>query len=384
MRFSLFVLIYLCTVVVKGQLISQKFDLNVLVDNFEIGSENWIQKYNINELLVIKDGAYFVEREGVEGKTLSFLKLEKPLQNFSFKSTVTITKRSDAAVGFFMQGQLDGSGAYFFEINSNKQMRVVLKFGSQVKYLLGVTSDNGWVKVKQMNKTSNQFEIRTIDGKFDIYVNDGYFTSFEDSRLLEGFPGFFVNSGGGIKVDDVIVKKADKYEVDRANIAPILSDKQDKETVTKDQKPMVSEDDRFQEVIVLFKTKIDQQQAQIMKMQRELDKAQALVSFDTTIVQEVQTLRFTNTQLTTQLEQSIKELNLVKKRLSYLESMKQDVERGSNGDLIINLTTILSEIKQENAKLKSEKEALETEKNQLSKDNILLMREIEKIRNTSN
>lgn len=42
------------------------------------------------------------------------------------------------------------------------------------------------------------------------------------------------------------------------------------------------------------------------------------------------------------------------KRLEFLESMKADLEKSSNGDLIINLTQLLAAEKNENAELKNE------------------------------
>jgi len=51
-------------------------------------------------------------------------------------------------------------------------------------------------------------------------------------------------------------------------------------------------------------------------------------------------------------------LESTKKRLAYLESMKEDVESQENGDLILHLTQLLSDKKDENEKLKAEKAEL--------------------------
>ena len=59
---------------------------------------------------------------------------------------------------------------------------------------------------------------------------------------------------------------------------------------------------------------------------------------------------------------------LNKKRLEYLESLKEDVEKGSNGDLVLNLTSILADVKNENQRLKAENRTTKEQKEQVKKD----------------
>ena len=75
-----------------------------------------------------------------------------------------------------------------------------------------------------------------------------------------------------------------------------------------------------------------------------------------------------------------RELNKSKKRLSYLESMKEDVEKGSNGDLVLNLTSILAESTKENKSLKQNVSAMEQENTSLKDTNKILLREIERLK----
>ena len=58
--------------------------------------------------------------------------------------------------------------------------------------------------------------------------------------------------------------------------------------------------------------------------------------------------------------------------MAYLESLKDDIEAGSNGDLVLNLTTILAEVKNENKSLKQQLAESDKEKEGLKTDNVVL------------
>ena len=105
-----------------------------------------------------------------------------------------------------------------------------------------------------------------------------------------------------------------------------------------------------------------------------------MLNYDTTLVARSSELEINNRILSNKLDSTSKELTRNKKRLIYLESLKEDIEAGSNGDLVLNLTTILAEVKNDNKKLKTEAGALKTTNDQLKKDNEVLLREIERLK----
>ena len=80
------------------------------------------------------------------------------------------------------------------------------------------------------------------------------------------------------------------------------------------------------------------------------------------------------------LDSTTQALNQNQNRLAYLESIKEDVEKGSNGDLVLNLTSILAELKKENKSLKKEQVAYKNKNEQLKEDNKILLREIDRLK----
>jgi hypothetical protein len=141
-----------------------------------------------------------------------------------------------------------------------------------------------------------------------------------------------------------------------------------------------NKDSDFQEVIMIFKTKIDQQQVEISTLQKDLDRCKSMLNYDTSLVSRSATLEYNNKILSEKLDSTTKIVTRNKKRLEYLESLKEDVENGSNGDLVLNLTSILADVKNENQRLKAENRTTKEQKEQVKKDNTVLLRQIERLK----
>ena len=105
-----------------------------------------------------------------------------------------------------------------------------------------------------------------------------------------------------------------------------------------------------------------------------------MLTYDTTLLTKSTRLESENRILNKTLDSTSFALRKANKRLKYLESMKQDIEQGSNGDLVLNLTSILTGIKRENQTLKITTEELAKSNAQLKKDNAVLLRELERLK----
>jgi len=136
----------------------------------------------------------------------------------------------------------------------------------------------------------------------------------------------------------------------------------------------------FQEVILIFKEKIDRQQATISNLQKQVDKYRSMLNYDTTLVTRAAFLETENKVLSFKLDSTTQALNQNQSRLAYLESIKEDVEKGSNGDLVLNLTSILADLKKENKSLKKDYTDYKNTNKQLKEDNMILLREIDRLK----
>jgi hypothetical protein len=105
-----------------------------------------------------------------------------------------------------------------------------------------------------------------------------------------------------------------------------------------------------------------------------------MLNYDTTIVARASFLEVENKVLSYKLDSTTRVLNQNQKRLVYLESIKEDVENGSNGDLVLNLTSILADLKSENKSLKKNQTDYTNTNKQLKEDNKILLREIDRLK----
>jgi hypothetical protein len=186
-------------------------------------------------------------------------------------------------------------------------------------------------------------------------------------QLKEGKVGLFAGAESEIIFDNFLLKTNQKEET-----SLVLSfDKQENTN-----EPNVE----FQEVILIFKTKIDAQQATIKMLQKQVDKYRSMLNYDTTIVTRASFLEVENKVLSYKLDSTTRVLNQNQKRLVYLESIKEDVENGSNGDLVLNLTSILADLKSENKSLKKNQTDYTNTNKQLKEDNKILLREIDRLK----
>ena len=146
------------------------------------------------------------------------------------------------------------------------------------------------------------------------------------------------------------------------------------------QKNITEPNVEFQEVILIFKAKIDKQQATISTLQKQVDKYRSMLNYDTTLVTRAAFLETENKVLSFKLDSTTQALNQNQSKLAYLESIKEDVEKGSNGDLILNLTSILADLKKENKSLKKDYTDYKNTNKQLKEDNMILLREIDRLK----
>lgn len=367
MRYLLFALVFTSSFLTNAQQVLSKFNELVFSEDFSSKQINFPQRYNANELFMLENDNYLVKRISPEEYSISYARTNVSLSSIRYEAEITLTKAKNNAGGIVIHGQQQTNGAIILEINSKKQFRVRKLFNGQEK-IKSKSKKDGWIKFKGLSKKGkNSLEIRTDNGYYDIYINGALAYSVFDIQFTDGLVGLYVKGGSEMRVDKV-------------NLYKKGSSTSSETTEGSDTTSTASTDESFEEVILLFKTKIDQQQAEIEKLQYEVDRCKSMLNYDTTLVSRAQDLEVENERLTEILDSTSKALSVAIKRLEYLESFREDVEAGSNGDLVLNLTTILADIKKENKKLKEDNNALKLENQEMEKTNDVLLREIERLK----
>ena len=370
MRFLIFVFTIGTFIFTKGQNVFTNFKDTLCLENFnDNSSKKFPQKFNSLELSIIENGNYRINRIETTGRSIAYLQQNNNINSFELKTSVKFLKSSNlSSGGIIFHSQSNPNRALFFEINNERKFRVTKLFNQQSKLLSGEPKSLGWIKNTSIEKSgTNTLTIRTNMGYSDFFINGNYIHSIYDVQLQEGRIGLFAGAESEILINDFLLKSNIKKE----NVVGISTDNQK----NKDE-PNVE----FQEVILIFKAKIDKQQTTILSLQREVDKYRGMLNYDTTLVSRASFLESENKALTFKLDSTTQALDKNQSRLAYLESIKEDVEKGSNGDLVLNLTSILAELKKENNSLKSDEVAYRNKNTQLKEDNKILLREIDRLK----
>lgn len=352
-----------------GQNVFTTFPDTVVYDNFETESGSFTQKYNTFELSTIEKGLYRLKRLSSENQSISYFKHSEPFNSYEISTTLELVKsKPSPSGGLVLHGQSTVVGGLFIEFNNDRHFRAYKLTRLGTRLLSGSSETDGWIKTKCLNKGGkNKITAKVKDGYVDLYFNDDYTYTLFDVEFDNGKIGILANASSEIIAHDFLILK-EKGLIEKV-IKGDGDDNDDNEG-----------DPAFQEVILIFKTKIDQQQEKITKLQDELDQCKSMLNYDTTLVNSARELEANNKLLSHKLDSTTKMLEVNKKRLEYLESMKEDIENGSNGDLVLSLTEILTGIKKENKTLKESFELKTVENSQLKKDNAVLLREIERLK----
>lgn len=334
---------------------------NVAVfDDFSYSTSRWDQKNSSSERFIISDNKYRIERIKDSYFSISLAKDVPDLTDFELIASVELEKNKankNASGGLILKAQKSGNGALILEINAKRQYRFrVMKNG--VVTSLFASKNDGWLKSANLRKKGvNEIRIATKGNEYDLYINNVFERSLIETSFAQGRVGFYADAQSALTAHVFIVKINGKLgEV-----------KEDKPV----EKPKETEntDDTYTQLVKVFKDKIDKQQAQIEQLTEDLNICKANLTLDTSSASAVKSLKKENTGLKTKIESLEKELAQQQKRLSYLESMKEDIESQTNGDLILHLTKLLSDQKEENNQLKKEKLELQKEVSELRRRN---------------
>ncbi|MCB9262016.1 MAG: hypothetical protein H6607_06550 [Flavobacteriales bacterium] len=327
------------------------FSTVVVFDNFSTGANRWEQKNTESEQFIISENKYSISRLKPDYFSVALAKDIGEYSDFELVTKIEAEKvksNKNAGGGVIIKAQKDGSGALIIEINAKKQYRIkLLKNG--VFTPLFHTKNGGWEKSKHLKKGENELKIRTKGNEFDIYFNGKFERSFIETSFAKGRQGFYVNGNSRIKAGLFLLKA---NEISELKQNPI-----DSKTTGNDQ--------TYTELVKVFKDKIDKQNQEIERLTEELNICKTNLTIDTTSASKVKELNKDNVELKSKVAQLETELQQAQKRLTYLESMKEDIEKQTDGDLVLSLTELLSKEKEKNKALKAENDALKKEVGEL-------------------
>ncbi len=194
--------------------VNVKFEYPFYKEGFDSISKDWPILSNAENLLLIQDGEYILQRKSKLSPFAAMGEFEKQPEAFRLVTSLKIVKNQadDASMGFIFMAQEGGKGGFVFEINKEQQYRLRQITSSGYAYLTGTSKDGGWTKSSLLKPVNfaNLIELRTIDKVYDLYVNNTLLLSFSELAYKSGGIGFIIGPGTMGKVDFIYIFSNDK------------------------------------------------------------------------------------------------------------------------------------------------------------------------------
>lgn len=339
------------TQVINGPVVSGRFDQTFLMENFDAPNSTWPIVSNADNLLLIQDGELIIQRRNTVNPFAVFGSIENNLTEYRLVTSLKIVKSGqEGNLGLVFMAQSNGSGGFIFEINNRQEYRLRQITGSIYKILSGDLRNDGWVKSSLVLESgkANVVEIRTINRKYDILLNNKYLMSFSEMAYRSGNFGYVAGPSTKGVVDFLYI-----FQNESSN-----------KTSTETPSSQVSNEDviALSESIIALRTQINKLSAENEEM-RTLIKAQRSeqedVKSDKLYLQK-QILELQHN--IANLRQSNDSLLQVNKEFS---GIKSGTGNSGDNDIIIVLSKNLKAEKQRNDELKNENLQLKKELDKL-------------------
>jgi DNA repair exonuclease SbcCD ATPase subunit len=170
---------------------------NLLKEDFSDNQTNFPILTTVDNYFIIDNGDYLLSRNNTESEYAILANIEQNISDFSLKTAIKLgpssNKRSSA--GVLIKAQTNGTGSLVFELNRKGEYRIKeLLINKTYKYLSGKTSNEGWVKNRQVKGQDefNAIEIKCKDNVYDIYVNNKFITTLFTPSLYSGKMGIII------------------------------------------------------------------------------------------------------------------------------------------------------------------------------------------------
>lgn len=334
----------------RGQLVNEKFDRLDLSENFDTASDRWTFLSNIENLFLVQEGEYILNRKATEKPFALIANYDYNEQAFKIETSLKIEKSTDknSSIGIIFMAQNDGNGGFIFEINADKEFRLRQIVSGSYKFMTGDAKNGGWTKSNSINGVNvyNQIDIRTSNRNYDIYINNNLLLSFTEIAYKTGRFGFIIGPATRAKIDYFYLFSAAQ--------AGTVSKGEDGTTSSSGSPDIIE----LAESIIKLKTQINKLQAENEDLKRNLENKKTADKEDEN---ERKLKDRTILDLQKKLAQKDASFDSLMKVNEGLLKYKNLVAGNENSDLIITLSKSVKAEKEKNQQLSDSLKTLKAE-----------------------
>jgi len=331
----------------NSQIVKEKFDQLSVSENFDSISTYWTTLANADNLFIVQDGEYILQRKSNTAPYAIIANFEEQFTSYRAVTSMKLDKSmsDDATVGVLFMMQPEGQGGFLCEVNKKKEYRIRQIVNGAYKYLTGSSKDGGWQKSSYLNEPnfSNMIEIRTANRNYDLYFNSNFILSFSEPTYKSGKMGLIIGPASRGKVDFMYV----------FTIADASAVAQNNEGAYGNNGVAAGGPDiiEFAESIILLKTQINKLNEENEDLRKTISAMKSgTQESDVTIKNYEKQVKALQDQVKKK-EVSVDSLNKVNTELL---KYKELVGGNEDGDLVINLSKTLKAEKEKNARLEEE------------------------------
>lgn len=338
-----------------SQEVNKEFTKLLLSETFDRVDENWSSTFNADNLFIAQNGYYELYRKSKKSGYFLFSNSEEEYASFQLETQIVFSehKNKKQSAGLMMMAKKETGGGLLVEINQKREYRIVRVYKDKQVPLNGTNS--GWVKASNViTKIENSITVKTYDKVYDLYINGIYIQSFTDIELNKGKIGIYVGPDSKVKFDYLKLLGEDKKEL---------------QDIVPDGEKSIEQS--FTQIIVKLKDQINKKDKDIDDLKTKLKLCEnsgqsGIRQADTGIVNQRNQLMRQVAELEAENEDLKIKLDDAEYEMEQLKNFKATVEKSNEeGDIVINLTNMVSTQKQTIETLERDKKVLNNENNSL-------------------
>lgn len=328
---------------VQAQTVNEKFEKLSISENFDSAGTWWTVLSNAENLFIIQDGEYILQRKATGAPFAILAALDEEPGEFRAITALKIEKSmgEEAHLGLLFMMQPQGQGGFLFEINKKKEYRLRQITGGAYRYISGSTKDQGWTRHQAVNEAGspNILEVRTSKGAYDLYINNAYIRSFSEPNYRSGKLGLIVGPDTRGRADYFYVFK-------KGSIAATPPTPPGSASTSTDSPDIIE----LAQSIITLKTRINELEEENNGLKRTIS---AINTGEQEKDVQIRNIEKQISSLQEQLGKKDAVIDSLTKANAALRPYK-DMIGNKDGDVIINLSKALKAEKEKNQKLEEE------------------------------
>lgn len=349
-----------------GQEVNKEFTKLLFNEQFDLADKNWSSTFNADNLFIAQNGYYELYRRSKKSGYYLFPNQAASYSAFQLEAALMFGEHGNRkqSAGLIVMANAENGGGLSVEINARKEYRIVRVYKDRQVPLNG--SSGGWTRASHaISRERNTIVLKTYNKVYDLYINGIFLQTFTDIELNRGGVGIYVGPDSKVKFDYLTIHGEQKPDL----MNPDVSDAKGEEAA-------------FTQIILRLKEQINKKDKEIDDYKTRLKLCEnnggGRSGIDTAALAEKSRMQARIAQLESENEEMSSRLLSMEEELAALRDFKSGVEKGNDGDIVINLTNMVSNQKNTIEALEKQNKSLNSENNSLFMETKDLSKQLDK------